>query len=344
MITLGQNFSISQVLGLVILTMVYTVNPVIADTEVWSFRGGLGEGPENTIEGINLALDLGASGTEIDLWYAGSALGPTVTPEIVILHDRSVERTTNGFGEVQNLSYEYLRTLDASNGDVRFPGAKIPTLDEVLNVLQPRDKAVLLDIKISSFGQLGSVPPSEIASALARANFQSDNIYTWTNSRSLVKEYANSIPDLKIIYNGRIDVNTVVWQDFIDQGYTDILIRYDTHPLGGGQFNQAFIDEIHANGLSVVLNGGSGAQFQQAVEFGVDIVMTHNVDGFTRLLAEMTPLLGDCNQDEKVDFLDISPFISTLTTGDYLNEADIDRNETIDFLDIAPFINLLSGD
>ena len=170
------------------LTMVYAVNPVIADTEVWSFRGGLGEGPENTIEGINLALDLGASGTEIDLWYAGSALGPTVTPEIVILHDRSVERTTNGFGEVQNLSYEYLRTLDASNGDVRFPGAKIPTLDEVLNVLQPRDKAVLLDIKISSFGQLGSVPPSEIASALARANFQSDNIYTWTNSR-----YPNSL-------------------------------------------------------------------------------------------------------------------------------------------------------
>lgn len=346
MITLGQNFSVSQVLGLVMLTMVYTVNPVIADTEVWSFRGGSGIAPENTIEGMNLAFDFGASGTEIDLWHAGSNLGPSVTPEILIHHDRNVQRTTNGFGEIQDLTPEYLRSLDAGslNGETRFPGAQIPTLDEALTVLRDRDKAVLLDIKTSPFGLPGTVPTAEVAAALDRANLQSDNIYTWTSVPSLVQEYTNTIPNLQVIFRGNVDPNTIVWQDLIDQGYSGVLIRYDNQVGGGGEFNQAFIDEIHANGLFVVLNGGTVARFRQAVDFGVDIVMTHNVDGFTAVLAEATPLLGDCNQDEKVDFLDISPFISTLTTGDYLNEADIDRNETVDFLDIAPFINLLSGD
>ena len=53
--------------------------------------------------------------------------------------------------------------------------------------------------------------------------------------------------------------------------------------------------------------------------------------------------LGDVNQDGNVDFLDISPFITALSTGAFSCEADIDQNGTVDFLDISPFIALLSG-
>ena len=54
-------------------------------------------------------------------------------------------------------------------------------------------------------------------------------------------------------------------------------------------------------------------------------------------------LLGDCNQDGTVDFLDISPFISILSAGGFRVEADINEDGTVDFLDIAPFIELLSS-
>ena len=54
-------------------------------------------------------------------------------------------------------------------------------------------------------------------------------------------------------------------------------------------------------------------------------------------------LLGDVNQDGTVDFLDISPFIATLSSGQFACEADIDQNGEVNFLDIAPFIALLSG-
>ena len=53
-------------------------------------------------------------------------------------------------------------------------------------------------------------------------------------------------------------------------------------------------------------------------------------------------LLGDCNQDGAVDFLDISPFISTLSNGDFRAEADINEDGVVDFLDVGPFIELLS--
>ena len=56
-----------------------------------------------------------------------------------------------------------------------------------------------------------------------------------------------------------------------------------------------------------------------------------------------TILLGDCNLDGVVNFLDIAPFISILSAGDYLEQADVDQNGTVDFLDISPFINLLSS-
>ena len=54
-------------------------------------------------------------------------------------------------------------------------------------------------------------------------------------------------------------------------------------------------------------------------------------------------LLGDCNLDGLVDFLDISIFIAILSSGDFLVQADCDESGEVSFLDISPFIAILSG-
>ena len=54
-------------------------------------------------------------------------------------------------------------------------------------------------------------------------------------------------------------------------------------------------------------------------------------------------LLGDVNQDGFVNFLDISPFISLLSSNTFQDEADINRDENVDFFDIGPFISLLAS-
>jgi len=55
-----------------------------------------------------------------------------------------------------------------------------------------------------------------------------------------------------------------------------------------------------------------------------------------------TTLLGDCNRDGVVNFLDISMFIPVLVTGAYLEEADCNQDGTVSFSDIGPFAAILN--
>ncbi|HWB60056.1 MAG TPA: glycerophosphodiester phosphodiesterase family protein, partial [Chthoniobacteraceae bacterium] len=80
-------------------------------------RGAKGLEPENTLRSIRRALDLGVDGVEIDAWF--------VDGEVIVIHDDTLERTTNGHGLVQEQTFDYLRSLDAGKGE------KIPTLREV---------------------------------------------------------------------------------------------------------------------------------------------------------------------------------------------------------------------
>ena len=67
----------------------------------------------------------------------------------------------------------------------------------------------------------------------------------------------------------------------------------------------------------------------------------HSASDYTVVEPVLT-IFGDVNRDQAVNFLDIGPFISVLSTGGFQAEADIDRNESVNFLDIGPFISLLS--
>ena len=65
--------------------------------------------------------------------------------------------------------------------------------------------------------------------------------------------------------------------------------------------------------------------------------------GAVEFIADDSFLLGDVNNDGAVNFLDISPFISLLASGDFLGQADTNGDGTVNFLDIGPFISLLSS-
>ena len=61
------------------------------------------------------------------------------------------------------------------------------------------------------------------------------------------------------------------------------------------------------------------------------------------LSVSQSVMLGDCNLDGVLDFLDLPPFIAVLTTGEFLAQADIDQSGNVTFLDIPPFIAMLSN-
>ena len=95
----------------------------------------------------------------------------------------------------------------------------------------------------------------------------------------------------------------------------------------------------------VVLSGqlADGSQFSFALNsvrsFGEDFF---DPDATVTVTLVDSSLLGDVNLDNSVNFLDISPFIALLSSGEFQAEADIDGNGFVNFLDISPFIGILA--
>jgi len=99
-------------------------------------RGGIVEGyPENTLAAFRHAITSGAEVIEIDL--RGTRDG-----EVVIMHDETLNRTTNGTGPVANYTLQELKKLDAGYGE------QIPAYEEVLELVSNTAVKLLLDIKI----------------------------------------------------------------------------------------------------------------------------------------------------------------------------------------------------
>ena len=91
---------------------------------------------ENTLTSFRKALDAGAAGIELDVRRCGDGT-------IVVIHDATIDRTTNGAGPVSGLSYAQLSRFDAGHGD------SIPRLDAVLDDVGPRG---ITNIELKEFG------------------------------------------------------------------------------------------------------------------------------------------------------------------------------------------------
>ena len=97
--------------------------------------------------------------------------------------------------------------------------------------------------------------------------------------------------------------------------------------------------------LSGLLADGSPFSFDLStafVAFG-DVDDRFEFDAALTVTLVSPVLLGDVNQDDDVNFLDISPFIFALSTGEFQAQADCNEDDAVNFLDIGPFITILSG-
>ena len=104
-------------------------------------RGANLAAPENTLPAVECAFYAGFSHVEVDLQA-------TADGQTVILHDQTLNRTTNGHGPVTVQSLAAVRTLDAGGWkDAFFAGTQIPTLAEVLACAQTHDGQLYLKLK-----------------------------------------------------------------------------------------------------------------------------------------------------------------------------------------------------
>jgi glycerophosphoryl diester phosphodiesterase len=127
--------------------------------------------PENTLAAFRRAVEMGAEYIETDLQLSRDA-------RLVVLHDDTLQRTTDGHGPVAARTLEELRRLDAGawfaggNGRERFAGERIPTVEEVLAFGREHDIGLFLEIKAprASGAEHAVVAALHAASALLRSN------------------------------------------------------------------------------------------------------------------------------------------------------------------------------
>ncbi len=104
-------------------------------------RGAMGYAPENTLRAIKKALQLDNDCIEIDAHF--------IDQHLLVIHDNTLERTTNGKGSIYSKTFSQLRQLDAGQGE------KIPTLEEVCNLINKK-----LCINIELKGKNTALPVS----------------------------------------------------------------------------------------------------------------------------------------------------------------------------------------
>jgi glycerophosphoryl diester phosphodiesterase len=102
-------------------------------------RGAAGYAPENTLASLQHAIGLGLDFAEFDLRRTQDGV-------LILLHDKTVDRTTNGKGPVDHFSFRDLKALDAGHGN------SIPSLEEALR-LADRKIGLLLELKVPGIAQ-----------------------------------------------------------------------------------------------------------------------------------------------------------------------------------------------
>lgn len=110
---------------------------------VIAHRGASGLAPENTLAAIQKAIDIGVDRIEMDLRQS-------IDGQVVIIHDKTIMRTTNGWGSVRKLSLKRLQKYSAGSWfHPDFSAERIPTFREVLELVQGKT-TLLLEIKDGS--------------------------------------------------------------------------------------------------------------------------------------------------------------------------------------------------
>ena len=122
-------------------------------------RGYRQKYPENTLTAFHAAVQTGVSMIELDVMFSRDR-------KLVVIHDATLERTTNGHGAVNGYALEKLKRLDAGSWfDPKFADQRLPELSEVLDLVNGRTR---VNIEIKAHAYEHHHPPDAIEKQVVR--------------------------------------------------------------------------------------------------------------------------------------------------------------------------------
>lgn len=232
-------------------------------TSIWAHRGASAKAPENTLAAFAQAIRDGANGIELDVQLSADGA-------LVVIHDETIDRTSNGRGAVSAMPLSELRKYDYSGGNEAFAGSTIPTLHEVYELVRPTNLIVNVELKTTR-----NVYPGIEQAALeaqVQMGMQGRVIYSSFNHFTLKKLHSLS-PDAKlgVLYSSEL-INPWSYARYLNAGaihcpYQQLL----DHPQ--------IVQHAHSTGIKVhtwVVD--HPATMRDLMRMGVDAVITNNPD------------------------------------------------------------------
>jgi glycerophosphoryl diester phosphodiesterase len=223
-----------------------------------SHRGGGATAPENTLPAISAALAAGFDYVEVDV-----ALTADRRP--VLMHDSTVDRTTDGHGRLSSLTLAQVQSLDAGSWfGAEFSGTVVPTFGEFLDVLAGTGQRAIVEFK----GQWDAAAVQAAVAEVTARNLERRVAVSSFDARTLAMAGSAStiLPRLFILKHLPPDVVRAATEAGVRGLVVDrraILERPEA------------VDELHAAGIRVVVYTlNSDTQWDEVTALGVDGIVT----------------------------------------------------------------------
>lgn len=230
--------------------------------EVIAHRGDPIAAPENTLPAIRAALAAAPEWIELDLQVSADG-------RVVLMHDRTVDRTTDGSGAVAALTLDQLRALDAGAwfGE-GFAGVPVPTLEDALDAIPPDGPGVILEIKSGPETVDAVHAIVSDRGLLHRTLLKSFDVAVLDRARTLDPDWSRLYVFLgRLPFGFGID-DGLTRRDLLGEDVTWVQV----HRLF---LSRSFVEDAHERGLKVVAwDVHSERAIHRAIERGVDAIET----------------------------------------------------------------------
>jgi glycerophosphoryl diester phosphodiesterase len=153
---------------------------------VLAHRGDMAHAPENTLPSFQMAVQKGADGVELDAKL-------TADGHVIVIHDPTLDRTTDGSGRVASSTLESIRKLDAGSwfGDV-FRGAQVPLLEEVFETV---GRKKLINIELTNYSTPGDGLVQKVCELIRRHQVQDQILFSSFFAANLRKA-SRTLPEI----------------------------------------------------------------------------------------------------------------------------------------------------
>ena len=229
---------------------------------VWAHRGASGYAPENTLAAFQKAVDLDADGVELDIQL-------TKDDQIVVIHDETIDRTSDGKGWVKDYTLEELRAFNYNRTKPEYKHADIPTMREVFELLKPTGLFINIEIKT---GVVFYEKIEEKILALTKEMGMEDRVCYSSFNHYTVTRIHELKPDAEVGFlyaDGPIDMPSYG-------------VKHGVNALHPALYNlqyDGFVKECKEKGLKLnVWTVNERPNMEMCCQYGVDAIITNYPD------------------------------------------------------------------